>query len=222
MQKPSEFVITCEKREVGQKAAAKLRDQKMIPVVIYGPKIKDNLHVAVPELEVEKILAKQTTQIVKFTIDGTTYDTLLKRIEYHPVTDNPLNIDFYALSEDHEVTITVPIRLTGTAPGITEGGRLFQPLRKIRVRCQIDKIPAELTLDISKLTIGDSLKVEKLDVEGFTPLMENHRTIVVIRPPKGGLKSLLGLEEDEEEGEDGAEGEEGAEEGAETAEDSKE
>ncbi len=212
MQKPTVVELSCEKRETGRKEADRLRSNLLIPAVIYGPKVEDNIHIAVPELALEKILSKTTTQVVKLTVDGTTYETLVKKVEFHPVTDKPLNVDFYALSEDHEVTITVPIRLMGTARGLTEGGRLFQPLRKIRVRCSKDNLPAELTLDITKLKIGDTLKVAKLETEGLTPLMEEGRTVVVIRPPKGGLKALLGLDDEDEDGdEESAEGGEATE-----------
>jgi large subunit ribosomal protein L25 len=122
-------------------------------------------------------------------------------------------LDLFALEEKTPVIITIPIRLTGTPQGVTEGGRLYQPLRRIQVICLPKDIPAEIVLDISHLSIGGTIDVDAIDIEGITPLRASYRTIAVIRPPKGGLAELLGLEEEEAEGEEGEEGAEGTEEG---------
>lgn len=216
MLKPTIINIESPERPLGKKAVNKLREDSLIPAVIYGPKVKKNIHVTVPELELEKILASGTTNIASFKVDKVgTFDALLSSVEYHPVTDKPLHADFYALDKDTPVTLTIPIRLTGTPAGVVEGGRMYQPLRKLQVRCDPAKIPAEFTIDISELEIGESLHVSDLVVEGVTPLQDPIRTIVVIRPPKGTIEEVLGIEEEEEEVPEGEEAAEGAEETAE-------
>lgn len=181
----------------------------MVPAVAYGPKIKKNLHVYLPELELEKVLRTNKKVIIKLVHGGKEYNTLLQKVEYDPVTDRPIHVDLFALEEKTQVTLTIPIRLTGTPQGVTEGGgRLYQPLRSLQVKCFPKDIPAEIVLDVSELTIGDTIDVSSIDVEGIEPLRASFRTIAVIRPPKGGLAELLGLEEEEEteEGEEEAEG----------------
>lgn len=212
MEKPTIVTVEASDRPKGKTALKKMRQNMMVPAVTYGPKVDENLHVYIPELELEKVLQSNKTNIIKLVYKGKEYDTLLQSVDYHPVTDRPIHVDLFALEEKTPVIITVPIRLSGTPQGVTEGGRLYQPLRKIQVQCLPKDIPAEITLDISGLNIGDTIDVEAIDLEGITPLRASYRTIAVIRPPKGGLAELLGLEEEAEEGEEGegtsAEGEE--------------
>ncbi len=206
-------------RELSKKANKALRAEKRVPAVLYGPEIKENIHFSVDELELEKILRKAQTKIQELVVDGKVYKTLLKRMEYDPVTDRPIHADFYVLSDKHKVTLRVPVRINGTARGVVEGGgRLFQPMKFIRIRVLPEFIPAEFDVDVTPLKIGNSFHVGDLDLEGIIPLDSMSRTIVTIRPPKGALVSEVLEDEDEETTEEGAEeataeGEEGAAEG---------
>ncbi len=223
---PEVVELEGKKRETGRKAADALRDAMRVPAVIYGPEVDENIHFSVDELELEKILAESTRQILELKIDGENHRTLLKDIEFHPLTDRPVHVDFYALAEDRKVTLSVPIRLEGTPTGVTEGGgRIFQPMHILRIRVTPDLIPGAYTVDVSDLKIGDSLHVRDLELEGIIPLDDLSRTLVTIRPPKSEAlltSSLITeepseaeLEEGEEALEEGEvpEGEEEAEEG---------
>ncbi len=205
MEKPYIITVEANDRPKGKAALKNMRSELLVPAISYGPKLKDNLHVTIPELELEKALKSNKTTIIKLQYKGKEYNTLLQSVEYHPVTDRPLHVDLFAMDENTPVIITIPIRLTGTSPGVTEGGRLYQPLRRIRVQCLPKDIPSEIVLDISELNIGDTIDVEAIDLEGITPLRASYRTIAVIRPPKGGLSEILGLDEDEETDEDAEE-----------------
>lgn len=229
---PEVVELEAKKRETGRKATDALRDAMRVPGVMYGPEIDENIHFSVDELELEKILAESKRQILELKIDGEKHQTLLKDIEFHPLTDRPVHIDFYALAEDHKVTLSVPIRLEGMPVGVTEGGgRIFQPMHILRIRVTPDLIPGAYTVDISDLQIGDSLHVRDLELEGIIPLDDLSRTLVTIRPPKSEAlltSSLITEEPSEEELEEGEEaleegeipeGEEGeAEEGEEESE----
>lgn len=202
-------------RETGRKAADALRDAYRVPGVLYGPGIDENIHFSIDELEFEKILAVSKRQIIELSVDGKTYKTLLKKTEFHPLSDRAVHVDFYVLSDDHKVTLSVPIHLEGTPIGVTEGGgRIFQPMHILRIRVTPDRIPGVYAIDISELNIGDSLHVRDLELEGITPLDDLSRTIVTIRPPKSEeqlTSSLITEEPSEAELEEGAEVEEGAE-----------
>ena len=207
-------------RELSKKANRELRAQKRVPAVLHGPEVKENIHFSVDELELEKILRKAQTKLQELTIDGKTYKTLLKRTEFDPITDRPIHADFYVLSDNHKVTLRVPIRINGTARGVTEGGgRMFQPMKFLRIRVLPEFIVAEFDVDVTPLKIGQSFHVGDLELDGITPLDALNRTIVTIRPPKGKLVSDVLDDEEEttsEEGdEEAAEGEEGAEEATE-------
>ncbi|NIR68526.1 MAG: 50S ribosomal protein L25 [Aliifodinibius sp.] len=207
-----------KKRETGRKAADALRDAMRVPCVMYGPEVDENVHFSIDELEFEKVLSESKRQILNITVDGEEYETLLKEVEFHPLTDRPVHADFYVMADDHKVTLSVPIKLEGTPVGVTEGGgRIFQPMHILRIRVKPDLIPGAYTVDISELEIGDSLHVRDLELEGIIPLDDLGRTLVTIRPPKSEalLTSSLITEEPEEELE---EGEEALEEGEELAE----
>lgn len=185
MIKPEVVKLEGQTRDIGKKSAKNLRDESLIPSVMYGPDIKENLHFSVDELELEKILRSSRTTIQEITIGDQTIRTLVKRVEFDPVSDRPLHVDFYALKDKHAVTLNVPVRLRGTAAGVREGGgRVFQPLRIIRVHVLPDKIPSLFEVDITNMEIGDSIHVSELEMEGIIPLDDPARTIVTISPPK--------------------------------------
>lgn len=212
MTTPEVITLKGEKRETGRKAADALRDSMRVPAVLYGPEINENVHFSVDELQLEKILSVSKRQIIELDIDGTTYKTLLKKAEFHPVTDRPVHFDLYALSDDHKVSLSVPIRLEGTPVGVRDGGgRIFQPLHILRIKVLPKDIPGDYTIDISELEIGDNLHVRDLDLEGIVPLDDVSRAIVTIRPPKSEellTSSLVTEEPSEEELEEMEEGEE--------------
>lgn len=215
MTTPEVFELEGKKRKTGRQAADALRDSMRVPAVMYGPKIEENIHFSVDELELEKILSVSRRQIIELNIDGEKYKTLMKTAEFHPVTDRPIHLDLYALSDEHKVSLSVPIRLEGTPIGVRDGGgRIFQPMHILRIKVLPEDIPGEYTIDITDLEIGDSLHVRDLDLEGITPLDDISRTLVTIRPPKSEellTSSLITEEASEEELEEGEELPEGEE-----------
>jgi large subunit ribosomal protein L25 len=212
MTTPEVFEIKGKVRKTGRKAADALRDSLRVPAVLYGPKIDENIHFSVDELELEKILSVSKRQIIELEVDGATYKTLMKKTEYHPVTDRPVHLDLYALADDHKVSLSVPIRLEGVPVGVSDGGgRIFQPMHILRIKVLPQDIPGDYTVDISDLEIGDNLHVRDLELEGITPLDDLSRAIVTIRPPKSEellTSSLISEELSDEELEELAEGEE--------------
>lgn len=225
MTSPEVVKIEGKERKTGRKAADTLRDAMRVPAVLYGPNIDKNIHFSVDERELENILSVSQRQIIELDIDGKTHKTLLKKTEFHPVTDRPIHLDLYALSDEHKVSLSVPIHLEGTPVGVSEGGgRIYQPMHILRIKVLPEDIPGVFTADISHLAIGENLHVRDLQLEGIVPLDELSRAIVTIRPPKSEelLTSALVTEELSEEelaegeaaeGEAPAEGEEGAAEG---------
>lgn len=232
MKQPELYKLEGEKRDLGKKSTHSLRSNLRIPSVLYGPKVKENVHFSVSEADIEKILSVSQTKLQELTVDGKVYKTLLKNVEFDPVTDQAIHADFYVLDEATPVKLKVPIRLKGTAKGVRDGGgRVFQPLRIVRIRVIPERIPAQFEVDVTDLDIGDSIHVSDLDMEGIDPLDDPKRTIVTIAPPKSEAlftSSAVADEEAEEipEGEEAeaaeGEGEEDGEAAAEEAEETKE
>ncbi|MFA5668219.1 MAG: 50S ribosomal protein L25 [Balneolaceae bacterium] len=206
--------ITGTLRDTSKQANRALRAEKRVPAILYGPEITENINFSVDEIELERILNKNQTKLQILTIEGKEYKTLLKRTDFDPVTDRPIHVDFYVLSNKHRVTLRVPIKITGNARGVVEGGgRLLQPMVSVRIRVYPEFIPTEYVLDVTSLKIGDALHVKDLNLEGIEPIDSVDRTIVTIQRPKAALEvDTEELEDDElAEGEEAAEGEDSAE-----------
>lgn len=187
MEKPHLVTIEALSRQTGSKAASSLRSAHTIPAVLYGPSM-DNIHLCVKELDLERLLKAEDAQFVQVSFNGSNYTSMIKSVEYHPVTDRPLHADFYVLSEDREVSVTVPIRISGNAPGIMAGGRLDHNLKKVKVRCRPEHIPAHVIADISQLNIGETLRIKDLEFDNMSVMADPDRTVVFIKPPKGSKK----------------------------------
>jgi large subunit ribosomal protein L25 len=220
MKKPNIVEIDATVREGGSSESKKLREEKLIPTIVYGPKLKENLAISVPEVVVEKLLSVSEKEIIRVKLGKKTYDCSLKDVEFHPVTDRVLHMDLYALDKDTPFTFVIPIRLEGTPAGLTEGGRLYQPLRDITIKCLPEHIPAEFVVNVEKLQIGNTLKVRRVKAKNMEIITPGERTIVVIRPPKGAIVTEAEAELEDEDADEEAEGEgaEGAEDSEKTAE----
>lgn len=204
MAKPEYVKLEGTPREISRQENRELRASKRVPAVLYGPEVKENIHFSVDELALEKILSRAQTKVQELTIDGKVYKTLLKRTEFDPVTDRPIHADFYVLSNNHKVTLRVPIGIRGAARGVVEGGgRLFQPMKFLRIRVLPENIVAEFEVDVTPLKIGHSFHVSDLELDGIVPLDSLNRTIVTIRPPKGQLLKDVIDDEDDDAGEGG-------------------
>jgi large subunit ribosomal protein L25 len=200
MTQPEIYPLEGTVRESGRKESDKLREELRIPAVLYGPKQKDNVHFSINESDLEKILSRSETKLQTLTVDGKDYRTLLKDVDFHPVTDRVLHADFYVLESEIPVTLKVPIRLNGTAIGVRDGGgRVFQPMRIVTIKVLPDSIPSQFEVDITNLEIGDSIHVRDLDMEDAIALDDDSRTIVTIAPPKSEALFTSSIPTEEEE-----------------------
>jgi len=207
MEKPKTVDITGYPRELGSKASASERSEERVPAVLYGPTVAENVHFSVRLLDIERLLSVKNIQFVNIQLaDGSSYITLLKKASFHPVTDKPIHIDFLVINDKSPVTVVLPIRLVGTAPGVIEGGRLYQSVRSLKVKALPSALPAELNISIAKMRMGQSLRVKNLQLEGLIPQIAPERTIVMVRSPKGGAK-VTAVEDDEAEDAGAPEGE---------------
>lgn len=203
-----------ERKELGKKSAKLLRKSENVPCVIYGG--EEVVHFSIPELDLKKLIFTHKVYLLKIKLDGKEYDALLQDIQFHPVTDRIIHVDFKQIIFGKEVITYIPINLTGDSVGIKKGGKLRQKRRGLKVKGLPVNLPDILKIDITDLDIGDSFKVGDLSYENLT-LLDPHRSMVV-----GIASSRLakGMEEGvvEEEVEEGAEE---VEEGAEATEEAK-
>jgi len=184
------------RKEVGKKFSRKLREQEKVPCVIYGG--ENVKHFSVPEKEVKSIIYTQEAYLLKINLDGGAYNAILQDIQFHPVTDRIIHMDFIEISEDKPVTVTLPVKLTGDSSGIKEGGRLRLKRRGLRVKGYPKDLPDYLEIDITNLKIGQSIKIGELSYENLEILDPPRPMVVAIvssRLVAKGMKAAIEAEE---------------------------
>ena len=152
--------------EVGKKSTNELRKNNGIPCILYGIE-KEAKAFAVTTDAVRKLVYTPDIHVVNLTIDGQECTAVLKDIQFHPVKDTILHMDFLQIVEDKPIVMEVPTVLTGLAAGVKLGGKLQQAIRKIKVKAVYANIPEKLTIDVTELALGKSIKVGELSFEGL-------------------------------------------------------
>jgi len=191
-----------ERESVGKKSTKALRNAGKVPCVVYGGEVP--IHFSADELSFKDLVYTSSahTVIVKME-DGSKIRAVMQDIQFHPVTDRILHVDFYQLFDDKALTLEIPVRLEGNSPGVRNGGRLLFRKRKLVIRALPDNLPDVFKVDISKLKIGDNISVETLLNDDFAILHPDSTVVVQVKTARTAV-----LVEDEEE--EGVEGEEGA------------
>jgi len=204
-----------ERESVGKKATKALRNAGKVPCVVYGG--EKPLHFSADELAFKKLVYTPNAHTVKVDLDqGDKVKAVMQDIQFHPVTDRILHVDFYQLFDDKEVTMEIPVRLQGSSPGVKNGGRLLFRNRTLTIKALPDNLPDFFDIDISNLKIGDNILVESLLNDEFSILQPESTVVVQVKTARAVIEEEV---EDEEgvEGEEGAEGAEGVEGATETA-----
>lgn len=154
------------RQEVGKKATNVVRNSKNIPCVLYGG--KENIHFQVNEGDVRKLIYTPDIFLIELTINGVKHQAVMKELQFHPVSDKTLHIDFYEVSPEKPIEIAVPVRLEGLAEGVKAGGKLQQNLRTIKVKGLVHNIPERLIINVENLGLGKTIQVEELSFPNLT------------------------------------------------------
>ena len=203
------IIIKGSKREsVGKVATKALRNAGRVPCVVYGGGIP--LHFSAPELDFSKLVYTPNAHTVEISMEGgTKINAILQDIQFHPVTDSILHIDFYQLFDDKEVSINIPVKIEGAAPGVlNSGGTLILNKRKLKIKAIPSNLPDDITIDISNLELGNKVYTADLKNEKYTL---QHSDNMVVCQVKISRASLVEEEVVGEEGVEGSEGTEGTE-----------
>ena len=198
-----------ERESVGKKATKALRNAGKVPCVVYGG--EKPLHFSADELAFKNLVYTPNAHTVKVDLDkGEKVKAVMQDIQFHPVTDRILHIDFYQLFDDKEVTMDIPVRLQGNSPGVRNGGRLLFRNRKLTIKALPDNLPDFFDVDINSLKIGDNILVESLLSDDFTILQPDSTVVVQVKTARAAIEVEEEGEEGLEEGAEGAEATEGA------------
>jgi len=177
------------KREsVGKSATKALRNAGNVPCVLYGE--GEPLHFAADERVFKKLVYTPETHTVVIELeDGSKHEAIMQDIQFHPISDRILHIDFFRLSPDKEVTVSVPVKTEGVAPGIIKGGALSLVLKKLKVRAIPANLPDAVVVNIDKLDIGNKVYVSELRTDSYKLMHPDNVVVVQVKMSRAAMKA---------------------------------
>ena len=192
------ITIQGTKREsVGKKSTKALRDAELVPCVVYGG--AEPLSFSTEEKSFKNLVYTPEAHTVSIEVDGQTIPAVLQDIQFHPITDRILHVDFYQLSEDKPVIMEVPVRITGRSKGVVAGGVLRQSFRKLKVKAIPANLPDEIVVDVTPLRIGNKLYVAALKNEAYTFMHPDNAVVAAVKMSRNAMKGGAAAMEDEDE-----------------------
>jgi large subunit ribosomal protein L25 len=199
------ITINGSKREsVGKKATKALRNAGQVPCVLYGG--DQPVHFSAEELAFSKLVYTPNAHTVVIALGDTSYNAVLQDIQFHPVTENILHIDFYQLFDNKEIAMDIPVVLTGNSIGVRAGGVLRRNRRKLRIKALPTNLPDFIEVDISKLRIGNKVYVSQLPSEDYKFLHSDNTVVCQVKQSRVSVAELEDDEDEEEGTEASAEG----------------
>ena len=179
--------------DLGKKATKAVRANGNVPCVLYGEKKDENgkpvaIHFEVSEKQINKLVFTPHIYLVDIKIDGEDHKGIMKEIQFHPVKDNVLHVDFFEVHAEKPIVMGVPIAAKGLADGVRAGGRLMMMIRKLQVRALYENIPEKLDVDVTKLQLGKSINAGQLsydNLEIITPKEDIVCTVKMTRAAMG-------------------------------------
>jgi len=165
--------------DLGKKASKAERVSDNIPCVLYGG--KDNVHFTTTVSEVRKLVYSPDVFVVNLDIDGTKTKAIMKALQFHPVTDKVLHLDFLQLTDDKPVVVEIPVKLEGLAEGVKAGGKLALEMRKLKVKGLYAQIPENIVIDVTALGLGKSIQVGAVSVENLDILNAKNAVVAQVK-----------------------------------------
>jgi len=174
------FELTGTSRpEFGKKATKIIRKEGKVPCVLYGG--EQVVTFSVEESAVRGLIYTPEIFLIELTLDGKKYKSILKELQFHPVKDNVLHIDFYEVNEEHPILIEVPVRLNGLAEGVKAGGKLSQELRKLKVKALYKNVPEVLNVYVTNLGLGKTMQVGTLSFENLEIVTSKQAIVCAVK-----------------------------------------
>lgn len=183
------------RENVGKKDAKAQRSKGMIPCVIYGG--KDQKMFVVDERQFKNLIYTPEVKYAEVNIDGDVRKAIIQETQFHAITDKLMHVDFLEVVDGKPITIDLPLKVSGTSPGVLKGGLLKKRVRKLKVRGLLENIPEEITADISNLDINDMTKVNDIHIDNLDIVDNPNKVILQVVPTRGSAAATT--EETEEE-----------------------
>lgn len=171
------------RESLGKKATKAVRAAGEVPAVLYGS--GDPVHFSVKPLDIRSLIYTPEFKLAELTVGGKTLKAIVKDTQFDPVTDELTHLDFLALQDGHPIKVAVPVAFEGTSPGVRAGGKLQQAVRYIKLKTTPDKLVDRITMDISNLELGASIRIRDIEpqegVEIINPGGQPVATVIVPR-----------------------------------------
>ncbi|MBC7885016.1 MAG: 50S ribosomal protein L25 [Saprospiraceae bacterium] len=178
--------------ELGKKGSRIDRNNGNVPAVLYGG--DEVIHFTVTPSALKNIIYTPDFKLAELTIDGKHYKAILKSAQFHPVSEQLLHVDFLRLIAKTPIRVEVPLRFKGVSPGVKIGGKLIQQLRKIKVKTTPEYLVDELKADISKLELGQALRIREVIVPKGIEIINNPSTPIALIEIPRALKAAAAAE----------------------------
>lgn len=176
--------LSGSKREnVGKKDTKAIRNSGRVPAVVYGS--GKQTHFSLKHTDMEKIVYNKDVFNVELDVEGDKFSTIVQAIQFHPVTDRIMHVDFLELDDNKKVKVEIPVVLEGRSEGVMMGGRLQQVFRKLRVFAYPKNLPEVINVDITNLKIGDSIRVKDLMTDDMQLLNAPNAVVVSVKMARG-------------------------------------
>ena len=173
-----------ERKTINKRSRNSLRNEGRVPGVLYGSRM-ETIPIDVTRAAIHPVVFTAKTNLISLKIDGhEEYECIVKDIQFDPVSDEVLHIDLIGLTRGEKIQLEVPVRLLGSAVGVKEGGLLQESLHKLNIECLPINIPQSLEIDVTDLSVGDSIHVADLNFENITILNPENTIVVSVVLPK--------------------------------------
>lgn len=202
-------IIGYKRANLGKAEAKRLRSEGMVPCVVYGG--EGQIHFYSPAILFRDLVYTAEAHFVKLNIEGEEVNCIMQDIQFHPVSEMILHVDFLQWFAGTPIKMVIPVHLSGVSPGVSNGGTLILKRRQLTIKSLPKNMPEFIDVDIAALDFGSAVKVADVPTENIEILDTPQASIAVVEVPR----ALRGKDDEEGEGEgEEGEGEEGAEESA--------
>jgi large subunit ribosomal protein L25 len=166
------------RENVGKRDAKEQRAKGLVPCVLYGG--EQQLQFVVEEQHFRKLLYTPEVLFVELTVGNKVCNAIVQDTQFHPITDKLLHVDFLEVKENKPIIIELPIRISGTSPGVLRGGKLSKKVRKLRISGLLKDIPEFINVDISNLEIGESIRISNINIDKIKFLEPQGKIVVTV------------------------------------------
>lgn len=172
--------------ELGSKSSRALRNEGKVPCVLYGG--SELVHFFIYSPDFKNLVYTPNMYKVQLTIEGKKYQAILQDMQFHPVNEAIIHADFLLVDDKKQVTVSIPVKVTGNSPGVRSGGKLIQKVQRLKVKGLISNIPDSVDVNIDTLDLGQSIKIKQISIPNIDILDSKDNAIVTVKMTRNVVK----------------------------------